>query len=65
MLYVWMLGIYLNSKINESCNSGMCFWNEDNERGVNPLDPSLRIKWPIDNVFLSDKDRAYDNFKDH
>jgi dTDP-4-dehydrorhamnose 3,5-epimerase len=39
---------YLNSKT----------YDPDFEATVNPLDPKLGIKWPIDGPVLSEKDRS-------
>lgn len=58
-------GLQSLTNVSEIVYASSAYWNKDNERGVNPLDPSLSIKWPIDNVTLSDKDRANYDFKDH
>ena len=36
----------------------------DNEFGVNPVDPNLKIRWPLLDFYISEKDRTSANFSE-
>jgi dTDP-4-dehydrorhamnose 3,5-epimerase len=40
------------------------YWNKDSEQSLNPLDPFIGIKWPIQQSLLSKKDLRAQYWKD-
>lgn len=41
------------------------FYNQDLDRGINPLDQELKIKWPLKINLISKKDRNLPNINDN
>jgi dTDP-4-dehydrorhamnose 3,5-epimerase len=39
------------------------FYSPENERGVRWDDPKIGIKWPVDPVIISDKDKSHPDFQ--
>jgi len=39
------------------------YWSKESEQNINPLDVTLRIKWPIAEIKLSDKDMRAPSFQ--
>jgi dTDP-4-dehydrorhamnose 3,5-epimerase len=37
------------------------YWNKESERAINPIDPDLKISWPIVNQIISEKDSKAEN----
>lgn len=40
------------------------YWNKESEKSLNPLDPSLGIKWPIGEHLMSEKDLKAPNLSE-
>lgn len=68
-IYLWVPegfahGFQATSAMTKVLYKVTSYWFKDAEKAINPLDPQLAIKWPIDTPIVSEKDENAPFFND-